>query len=780
MSEPPSPPTAGPSRSQDPQFPEPLPVPPLTRSHSHHSTASKRSKSRHSTASKPISRSSSHNPTNREVLQLLADAEIAVRDLRADVSLLNSQLSFEQERADNAEFKAKEACIRFKNANDTRLVSQGEVVRLTEELRLYKDALEQAQKEIFRAQGVLKDVEGRRREAEEEAAKLRSRFRKVMEGEDDRSRSRGGKEAGPPGRIRDGEGYGLRPREEQGLTHKVDASDDETSNSKGDVQDSDPRYTRSTTPRFRPEPVSRASSSENTGESSRPHSWIPEADASLIIRLPPPHELQRGRRTPSPIHSSPGSPLHALPIPLDDPVLMVPEPRTPGVPVYAVPASDSRHSRAVRRRASVTESIGSTRTSELELLSPPEHPANRSGGLSVIPEVMSVQEQSTPGSRSMRPSVEDDVDEAGFVHVSMPATRSSRGSVRRQGTPSTVSASRSPARDSTRPISTSSSGTVGITIQPPSRPASNMSQATASGQRPYFLSPADADRPLPSRPYSPGGTPSMAPLPPTGSTVPIGLPGGQLPPGFVPIGPPTPASATAPIPSPVPRAQYTPAPKPIPAPSQHQFTGSAIPIPCSPKQTHQSLNYSKSQSQSHNSNSNSNHDYEYDYDHHDYNDANQGPAVIPPPSQKFAPESDESSSSDTDTLTRRTPPRKYRAAGSAASLYTATGTPRYSAGGGVPLSGSLGSAGGGGGGGGGRGLGMGVGYGRSGSAGGRERDDGSYSSERPGLKLLVQKFPNFGNTYLVEISNRVIVILPVSPLKIPSSIDEQSRAMTQY
>ncbi|KAG1727590.1 hypothetical protein EDB19DRAFT_1914118 [Suillus lakei] len=748
--EPPSTPRAGPSNtSGDKSNTSPLPIPPLTRSQSHHSTASK--------ASKPISRTSSQPPTNREVLQLLADAESVVRDLRADVSLLNSQLAFEQDRADNAEIKAKEACMRFKDANDGRITLQSEIVRLTEELRLYKDALEQAQQEIFRAQGVMKDVEDRRRDAEESAAKSRTRLRKLMEEKMIEVAREEGRKQGLQEGLEMGKDVGYVHGRTKGYAQgRVTAdrvldryfsapSDDEASDSRGDSGDAQ------NTPRFRQEPMSRTSSEQSRPRTPtrpraqpqpqpQPHQsqsqqqqpqqqqqrppqtssarstmfspahalhdmpsdgWIPEADASLIIRLPPPHEFQRPRRTPSPISSSPGTPLRSLP---QDPVLMVPEPRSPGVPLYSVPASDSRTQRTVRRRASGTESVASTRTSELDLLSPPEHP--RSSGLSVIPEVTSVREQSTPGSRSMRASVEEEMDEAGFVHVSMPAPRASRETIRLQKAPSVISVVRSPAPTSTRPTSTSSSGTVGITIQPPSRPASNMSQVTPSGQRAYFLSPADADRPLPPPPpsYSPSQahvTPSMVPIPPTGSTMYSSLPPGQLPPGFVPAGPPTPRPYTPSSSLPAPSTssqhghhqyrdtaqhqhhQYSGSSKQSKyASSQSQHDGSTIIVPCSPKTIH--------------------------------DDPNQ-PVVIPPPSQKFAPESDEDSSDTSSDAGLRTPRRKYRAAGSAASLYTATapgsglgGGTRYSvgvalsgsAGGGTPrvgLHGRSGSAGGGGG-----------------------------------------------------------------------------------
>lgn len=82
--------------------------------------------------------------------------------------------------------------------------------------------------------------------------------------------------------------------------------------------------------------------------------------------------------------------------------------------------------------------------------------------------------------------------------------------------------------------------------------------------------------------------------------------------------------------------------------------------------------------------------------------------MIPPPSQKFGPESDDDSSDTSSDAGLQTPKRKYRAAGSAASLYTATAPgsgARYSVGmalngsaGGTPRVGSYGRSGGGGGG----------------------------------------------------------------------------------
>ncbi|KAF9244986.1 hypothetical protein BU15DRAFT_41690 [Melanogaster broomeanus] len=143
-------------------------------------SSTKRSAS--SRASSSPSRHRAHSPpTAKELMRLLAAEQDTTRDLEQELSLTTSQLAFEQDRADTAERKAKEAVTRFKDANDTRLTAQADVARLTEELRLYKIALEDAQKEIFKAQNILQEVETRRREAEEEASKLRSKLRKMNE-----------------------------------------------------------------------------------------------------------------------------------------------------------------------------------------------------------------------------------------------------------------------------------------------------------------------------------------------------------------------------------------------------------------------------------------------------------------------------------------------------------------------------------------------------------------------------------------------------------------------
>ncbi|KIK91155.1 hypothetical protein PAXRUDRAFT_831086 [Paxillus rubicundulus Ve08.2h10] len=637
-----------------------------------------------STSSRTSSSSSrvrTHNPlTAKQLVRLLAAEQDTTHDLQQDLSQLTSQLAFEQDRADAAERKAIESVTHLKGVNDVRLAAQADVVRLTKELKSYKDALELAQKEIFKAQNVLQEVEGRRRDAEEEASSLRRKLRKINEEKMIEMAREEGRKQGVQEGLEMGKDIGyLHGRNKGYVNGRLTAdrmveryfsppSQHEIRRSRGEPDlpsESEPPYTATTT-RFPPSGDSAPSSSSSSSERevslraptrvaqtasarttmyspAHPHveipqdGFIPEADASMIIRLPPPHELMRLPSTPdirSPISSKPNSPsprLAPVPIPGDVPVLMVPEPRSPRNPLHEPPSERQRH--RIRRRSS-GESIGSsTRTSELDLLNAPDHVANRghrASGLSAIPEVTSLQEASTPSSRSLKQNIEDCVDEAGFVHVSMPAPRTPAemaGSKIRRSPSQSLSVDQ---REFSRRGSTSSFGTVNITIQPPSRPASNNSSATGSGTRPYLLSPADADRPVPLPPSS-QQTPTTAPLTPTGSTVLMNLPDGGLPPGFVPMGVETPFNHGA----------------------GSSYTGAGVPLPPSSVGTyHHRLSSLGS--------------YMGDPD---------TPIVIPSPSGKYAQESDDSSS-DADTLT--TPPGRYRVPSSGG--YMAAGVPLPSSG----------------------------------------------------------------------------------------------------
>ena len=394
-------------------------------------------------------------------MRMLAEEQETTRELQEHLTVTTSQFAYEQDRADMAERKTKETVMRFKEANDGRIAAQADAARLREELKLYKSALEEAQKEILKAQNILKEVEGRRREAEEEATQLRRKLRKLNEERMiDMAREEGRKQGLQEG-LDLGKDIGyLRGRNQGYVNGRSTAtrvmeryfsppSESEARRSRGEPDlplESDPPYTATT---MRYPPSGSASTRSSTSSSSeqdmprysrtggtrtgsarttmyspaQPHAeilpdgFIPEADASMIIRLPPPHELVRPPPTPtghSP-SSQPGSPspqIPPVPVPGDVPVLRVPEPRSPGNTPYDL--EGERQHPKVRRRSSRESVSSSTRTSELDLLNAPEPVpgrGHRSSGLSVIPEVASLQEASTPSSRSMKQPGDDHVDE---------------------------------------------------------------------------------------------------------------------------------------------------------------------------------------------------------------------------------------------------------------------------------------------------------------------------------------------------------------------------------
>lgn len=417
----------------------------------------------------PSSRSSKERPRNvptaKELLRMLAEEQETTHDLQQELTLTSSQLALEQDRADTAERKIREAIIRFKDANDARLAAQADAARLREELKLYKGALEEAQKEILKAQNILKDVEGRRREAEEEATQLRRKLRKLHEEKMVEMAREEGRKQGLQEGIEMGKDIGYLRGRNQGYINgrsTVDKmmeryfsppSESEVRRSRGEPDlppESDAPYTATTTrfppsgdcassssssserevPRYSRSGEARTSSARTTMYSPAqrhaeiPHDgFIPEVDASMVIRLPPPHEFVRppptpAGQSPSLRTSSPSPHLPPVPVPGDVPVLMIPEPRSPGNPLYDL-AGERQH-RKVRRKSSRESVCSSTRTSELDLLNAPEHVGNRghrSSGLSVIPEVASVREASMTSGQSAKQQGEDGVDEVRGIDV---------------------------------------------------------------------------------------------------------------------------------------------------------------------------------------------------------------------------------------------------------------------------------------------------------------------------------------------------------------------------
>ncbi|KAI0060909.1 hypothetical protein BV25DRAFT_1917459 [Artomyces pyxidatus] len=125
---------------------------------------------------------STHYSSSRRVLaHVLARKERDAKQMTQLLRLSFAKLDQESQRAVDAERRATECLVRARTALDARAVAEAEAARVREELGMYKVQLEQAQREIFRAQEILDGVEARRREAEEEAVRARTVARKLQE-----------------------------------------------------------------------------------------------------------------------------------------------------------------------------------------------------------------------------------------------------------------------------------------------------------------------------------------------------------------------------------------------------------------------------------------------------------------------------------------------------------------------------------------------------------------------------------------------------------------------
>ncbi|TFY68188.1 hypothetical protein EVJ58_g1160 [Rhodofomes roseus] len=119
--------------------------------------------------------------SSRELARLLVYQEREAKDLRKMLASVTEQLKAETQRADEAELRTREAALRFKNMHDQKLQAQQDAERNKQTLELYKMQLENAQREINKAQQIIDMVEAQRIEAEEVAARARTTARKLKE-----------------------------------------------------------------------------------------------------------------------------------------------------------------------------------------------------------------------------------------------------------------------------------------------------------------------------------------------------------------------------------------------------------------------------------------------------------------------------------------------------------------------------------------------------------------------------------------------------------------------
>lgn len=109
------------------------------------------------------------------------DSTSSSKKLSSLLVLTSERLDKEIRRANDAERRASEAIALARSANEAKLIAQRDSTRANEELRMYKLQYENAQREIFKAQELIDQIEAERQDAEAAAARARSTARKLKE-----------------------------------------------------------------------------------------------------------------------------------------------------------------------------------------------------------------------------------------------------------------------------------------------------------------------------------------------------------------------------------------------------------------------------------------------------------------------------------------------------------------------------------------------------------------------------------------------------------------------
>ncbi|KAF8555552.1 hypothetical protein OG21DRAFT_854631 [Imleria badia] len=119
--------------------------------------------------------------SSRDLLEMLVNEEYESKQTRKILYTAFDRLEQETKRAEAAEVRIDETIQRARAINEARITALQQAARAQEELKLYKLQLDNAQKEILRAQDVLKAIEAQRDEAEAAAVSARSKARRLNE-----------------------------------------------------------------------------------------------------------------------------------------------------------------------------------------------------------------------------------------------------------------------------------------------------------------------------------------------------------------------------------------------------------------------------------------------------------------------------------------------------------------------------------------------------------------------------------------------------------------------
>ncbi|KAF9235300.1 hypothetical protein BU15DRAFT_78132 [Melanogaster broomeanus] len=126
-------------------------------------------------------RSNTTTGSSSHLLARLIARDEEVREINAILAVTSERLDTETSRTNDAERRALDYFNRLRTVAEARERAEQESARHREELKLYKLQLENAQKEIFRAQDIINEVSAQRNEAEADAARARTKARQLQE-----------------------------------------------------------------------------------------------------------------------------------------------------------------------------------------------------------------------------------------------------------------------------------------------------------------------------------------------------------------------------------------------------------------------------------------------------------------------------------------------------------------------------------------------------------------------------------------------------------------------
>ncbi|TDL17466.1 hypothetical protein BD410DRAFT_831488 [Rickenella mellea] len=516
----------------------------IKRSH----TPSERRSRKHSSAS------------NRELIQVLLEGQQDVDVLQEQLRKTRALLEAESRRANDAERVAFEAKARLKGIAQARITAHQEASKAMAELKLYKTQFEIAQQQLTRANEIIEQTDQERYRAIQDAQKAKAVARKYKEENlAQRAREEGWRQATAEA-MRNGVGrdryMGFAdddPRSGQRAPLREDDFDEQE---RRDMDAENARGQQLVTVPQTPRPPSVAESVDRrTLRHSRPASTpipenVPPVPDHIIVRSPAVGEPPRPSSTSSHGRSSRHS-------------------RHQSMPAY--PSTDSETSsvdsavRHSRNRSGFARGAGlggipeesyqpiqRTSQASYEVMATPAPTSNslprRTDAMDPVPIIPRTPDRSPERAADVIANLEAQ------AHPPRRRTQShsSASSSGTAGSESTVGPGPPPVSRSRRSGGSrrysSESFVPEITIQPPSRPESTDTYQTTT-TRPFLLSPDYVTQPLPTieRPSSrrgerdrerererehPVAGPSSIVTPPEIID--------ELPPGFIPMGPPTP------------------------------------------------------------------------------------------------------------------------------------------------------------------------------------------------------------------------------------------------